>query len=164
MGYVLAARKGNDMLHAPRLKDGVTGQARIGRGGTSRPGASTAELAILLPLLAFLFVIAVDWGRIFYFSLAVENCARNGALYGSDPFEPAQSTYTSISAAALADAGNLQPPPTVTSTNGTDSGGNAYVEVTVAWQFASLTNFPGVPSTTNLTRTVRMRMQPVTPK
>jgi len=152
------------MLHAPRLKARATGQKAIRRGGASRRGASTAELAILLPLLAFLFVIAVDWGRVFYFSLAVENCARNGALYGSDPFEPAQSTYATITDAALADAGNLQPPPTVTSTNSTDSSGNAYVEVTVAWQFASLTNFPGVPSTTNLTRTVRMQMQPVTPK
>ena len=129
-----------------------------------RPAVAAVELAILLPLLAFLFVIAVDWGRVFYYSLTVENCARNGALYGSDPFNPSQSTYASISDAALADAANLQPPPTVTSTNGTDSSGNAYVEVNVSWTFSSLTNFPGVPGTTNLSRTVRMRMAPITPK
>jgi Flp pilus assembly protein TadG len=120
-------------------------------------------LAILLPVLAFMFLIAVDFGRIFYYSLAIENCARNGALYGSDPFEPAQSTYATISDAALADAANFQPPPTVTSVNGTDSSGNAYVEVTVSWTFTTLTNFPGIPTTTNISRTVRMRMQPITP-
>ena len=149
------------MLYAPRVH--ATGQEVISRGGTSRRGASTAELAILLPLLVYLFVIAVDWGRIFYYSLAIENCARNGALYGCDPFEPAQSTYATLSDAALADAGNIQPPPTITSVNGKDTAGNNYVEVTVSWTFTSLTNFPGVPSTTNITRTVRMRMQPVTP-
>jgi Flp pilus assembly protein TadG len=121
-------------------------------------------LAIALPLLVFMFLIAVDFGRIFYYTLTIENCARNGALYGSDPFEPAQSTYANITAAALADAGNLQPPPTVSSVNGTDALGSAYVEVTVSWTFAVLTNFPGIPTTTSITRTVRMQIQPVTPK
>ena len=149
---------------APSLKAVEVGCGRKRPVGNSRRGASTAELAILLPLLAFMFLIAVDFGRIFYYSLTIENCARNGALYGCDPFEPAQSTYASLSDAALADAANLQPPPTVTSTNGTDSSGNAYVEVNVSWTFSSLTNFPGVPGTTNLSRTVRMRMAPITPK
>jgi Flp pilus assembly protein TadG len=134
------------------------------RTRSSRRGAAIVELALLLPLLAFLFVIAVDYARIFYYSLTIENCARNGALYGSDPFAASQSPYASISEAALADGSNLQPQPTVTSTNGTDSLGNAYVEVTVSWTFASLTNLPGVPSTTNLSRTVRMRIAPTTPK
>jgi Flp pilus assembly protein TadG len=130
----------------------------------SRRGAAIVELAVLLPLLAFLFVIAVDFGRVFYYSLTIENCARNGALYASDPFAASQSPYTNISQAALADAGNLQPPPTVTSTNGTDSSGNAYVEVTVSWTFTTLTNFPGVASNTNISRTVRMRVAPITPQ
>jgi Flp pilus assembly protein TadG len=142
----------------------VNSQSRPGKGSNRRRAAATAELAILLPLLAFLFVIAVDYARVFYYSLTVENCARNGALYGSDPVAASQSPYTSISQAALADAANLQPQPTVTSTNGSDSAGNPYVEVTVAWQFASLTNFPGVPNSTNLARTVRMRVAATTPK
>jgi Flp pilus assembly protein TadG len=139
-------------------------QRRLGKGGNRRRAAATVELAVLLPLLVFLFVIAVDFARVFYFSLTVENCARNGALYGSDPLAPSQSPYKSTTDAALADASNLQPQPTVTSTNGTDLAGNAYVEVTVAWQFASLTNFPGVPNSTNLSRTVRMQVAPTTPK
>jgi hypothetical protein len=95
--------------------------------------------------------------------LTVENCARNGALYASDPVAASQSPYTSTTQAALADASNLNPQPTVTSTNGVDSSGNSYVEVTVNWQFKTITNYPGVPNPVNLSRTVRMRIAPTTP-
>jgi Flp pilus assembly protein TadG len=131
--------------------------------GKERQGAAAVELAVLLPLLAFLFVIAVDFGRVFYYSVTIETCARNGALYGSDPVAASQSPYKSISEAALADASNLQPQPTVTSTSGTDTAGDPYVEVTVTWGFSTITNYPGVPSSTNLSRTVRMRIAPTTP-
>jgi hypothetical protein len=50
----------------------------------------------------------------------------------------------------------------VTSASGTDSNG-PYVEVTVAYTFQTITNYPGVPSTLNLTRTARMRTFPNTP-
>jgi Flp pilus assembly protein TadG len=120
---------------------------------------AAVELACLLPFLAFLFVIAVDWARVFYYTLTVTNCARNGALYASDPVTQANSPYASISDAALADAANLSPAPTVTSAAGS-SDGSAYVEVTVTFPFATVTNFPGVPSNTSITRTVRMNIAP----
>lgn len=128
-----------------------------------RRGSAAVELAVLLPFLAFIFVIAIDYGRVFYFSLTVENCARAGALYGSDPIAAAQSPYTSIQQAALAEAPNLTPAPTITSTKGTDASSNPYVEVTAAWTFNSITSFPGVPTATTLRRTVRMRVAPITP-
>ena len=130
------------------------------RGCRKRRGVAAVELAVLLPFLAFLFVIAVDYARIFYFSQVLDNCARNGALYASDPVAQASSPYTSVQQAALADAANLSPQPTVTSTTGTDAAGNAYVQVTVAGQFKTVTNFPGVPNTVNLSRTVQMRVAP----
>jgi Flp pilus assembly protein TadG len=130
---------------------------------TGRKGAAAVELAILLPLLAFLFVIGVDYSRLFYYSLTVANCARNGALYGCDPTQDAAaSPYTSIQQAALADASSLSPTPTVTSSYGSDSSGN-YVEVTVTYQFQTITNYPGVPNTINISRTVRMMMIPAVP-
>jgi Flp pilus assembly protein TadG len=133
-------------------------------GRARRPrAAATVELAILAPFLAFLFVAVVDYARIFYHSLTVANCARNGALYGSDAVAAAQSPYTSLQQAALADAGNLTPTPTVTSTNGTDSAGNAYVEVTVTHDFQTIVNYPLVPHTTTISRTVRMRVSPAVP-
>jgi Flp pilus assembly protein TadG len=119
------------------------------------------ELAILLPFLAFILVVAVDFSRIFYASMTLNNCARNGALYGCDNPANAQDT-AGIQSAALADAPNLSPAPAVTSTTGTDADG-PYVEVTVSWQFQTITSYPGVPSPVNLVRKVRMRVSQTVP-
>ena len=123
---------------------------------TSCRGTAAVELAILLPFIVFLFAIVVDFGRIFYFSQVVENCARAGALYASDPDAESTSPYTSVEQAARADATNLNPQPTVTSTTGSE-GGNPYVRVTCTWAFQTVTHYPGVPTSTNLSRTVQMR-------
>jgi Flp pilus assembly protein TadG len=124
---------------------------------------ATVELAVLLPFLMFLVVIGCDYGRIVYYSVIVDNCARNGAVYAGDPVLAAQSPYPDLQTAALADAGDLSPPPTVTSVNGVDSAGNPYVDVTVSWTFQTITNYPGVPSQTVLTRTVRAQVAPNLP-
>lgn len=135
----------------------------IARSGQDRRRAVAAvELAILLPFLAFLFVVAVDFARVFYYSLTITNCARNGALYGCDPVAAQQSAYASVQEAALADAGNLQPAPSVTSKTVADASGDQ-VEVTVNYTFNTITQYPGVPSTLNLSRTVRMRMVQTVP-
>ena len=147
----------------------------------SRPGVAAVEFAVLLPFIAFMFVIAIDWARIFYYSIAVRNCARNGALYMSQQQSAAttDAPYTDsgyvnlyvnsanpVTAAALADASNLTPTPTVTSTSGSDTYG-PYVEVTVSYPFQTVTNFSvgifGVPSSTNVTSTVRMYVPPESP-
>jgi Flp pilus assembly protein TadG len=146
-----------------------------------RRGAAAVELAFVLPFLAFMFVIAVDWARIFYYSIAVTNCARNGALYMSQQqsAKTTSSPYTDsgyvnlyvnsanpVSAAALADAPDLTPTPTVTSNTGSDTYGS-YAEVTVSYQFQTVSNFSvgvfGVPASTNVTRTVRMYVPPESP-
>jgi Flp pilus assembly protein TadG len=146
-----------------------------------RPGVAATELAVLLPFFAFMFVIAVDWARVFYYSIAVTNCARNGALYlsqqqsaktTSSPYTDSGyvnlyvNSKTSVSDAALADAPNLTPTPTVSSSSGSDSYG-PYVEVTVSYLFQTVTNFSVgnfvVPSSTNVTSTVRMYVPPESP-
>jgi Flp pilus assembly protein TadG len=129
-----------------------------------RRATATVELAVLLPFLVFLFVLAVDWARVFYYSVIVTNSARQGALYASDPIAQPQSPYTSVSDAALADAADLQPPPTVTTNSGFDSAGNSYVDVTVSWQFVTVTNYPVVGSSVQLSRTVRARVAPGNPQ
>jgi len=77
------------------------------RANCERRGAAAVELALLLPLLAVLFGMGVDFARVFYFSQIVENGARNGALYASDPKAAANNLYANVQAAALADAANL---------------------------------------------------------
>jgi Flp pilus assembly protein TadG len=135
------------------------------RKRTLRPGSSAVELALLLPLLGMLFLVTVDFARLYYHYTIITNCARNGALYASDPVAAAESPYLTLQAAAQADAklNNLNPLPSVNSTNGTDSAGNPYVEVTVSYSFATISNYPGLSNPINLTRTVRMRVVPTTP-
>jgi Flp pilus assembly protein TadG len=132
------------------------------RRESRRRGVACVEFAILLPLLAFLFLIAVDFARVWYQYTIMADCARNGALYGSlDPTHAADTT--GIQNAALSDASNISPSPTVTSTTGTDSAGNPYVSVTVTWTFNTVSSYPGIPSSLQLTRTVQMRVDPVVP-
>jgi Flp pilus assembly protein TadG len=128
-----------------------------------RRGVAAVELAILLPFLVFIFVVAVDWCRIFYFTVTLDNCARNGALSAFDSYALARSPYSSQSAAALADATNLKPLPTVTTANGVDAYGQAYAECTVTYTYETITNFPGVPRDTVITRTVRVYKAPQVP-
>lgn len=130
-----------------------------------RRGSSAVELALLLPLLGLLLLIVVDFARLYYHYTIITNCARNGALYGSDPTATAESPYSSLTAAAQADAqnNNFSPLPSVSSTNSTDSSGNPYVEVTVSYPFQTISNYPGLSNPINLSRTVRMRVAPATP-
>ena len=122
-----------------------------------RRGVAAVELALLvLPFLAFFSVIAVDWARIFYYSAIVTHCARNGARYASDPDAQSSSPHANVTEAALADAPNLSPPPTVSSTTGADPSG-PYVEVTVVWPFRTIVSFPGMRNTVLLHK-VRMAL------
>jgi Flp pilus assembly protein TadG len=124
---------------------------------------AVTELAVLLPLLVLLFVITVDFARVYYFSLTLQNCARAGALYASDPQVADESPFASTEEAALADATNLTPQPTITQTSGVDESGRSYVEVTAAYTFQGLTGFPGIPKQVDLTRSVRMYTAAITP-
>ena len=150
-------------LPLSRLDSSPYRYRRSGANRQRRRGAAIVELAVLLPLLVFLFVIAVDFARVFYYSVTLTNCARAGALYASDPTTNAESPYASTQAAALADASNLAPAPTVTSVTGVDAAGRPYVEVTAAYPFRTITGFPGVPNQVNLTRKVRMNISASVP-
>ena len=136
-----------------------------GKRRNSRRGAAAAELAILLPFLGLIFVITLDFGRIFYYTLTIENAARNGALWACDPYAPTMS-YSTLQAAVQADASNLSPAiisTNINSSNGTDPNGNAVVSVTVSYDFKLITNYPGIPNPYTVTRTVEMRKEATVP-
>ena len=155
----------------------------LARPRAERRAVAAVELALLLPFLAFMFIIVVDWARIFYYSIAVTNCARNGAMYYARQQSAVTTTapYTDdglvnlylgaspdpVTAAALADASDLSPAPTVSTNTGSDSYG-PYVEVTVAYTFQTVTGFSvqffSVPASTNVTTTCRMYVPPESPK
>ena len=46
-------------------------------------GTITVEAALVLPILLLVFVAVIDFGRVFYWSLALSNAARVGAEYGA---------------------------------------------------------------------------------
>jgi Flp pilus assembly protein TadG len=131
------------------------------RSPESRRGVAAVELAVLLPFLLFIFVAAVDFGRIFYYEVAVTNCARSGALYGSTDATHAADAQ-GIQTAAKAEAPELTSVLSVSSTTGTDSAGNPFVAVKVTYPFHTISNFPGIPSSATVSRTVQMRVNPNT--
>src|SRR5262249_30722658 len=107
---------------------------------------------------------------IFYYSLTLENAARNGAYYASN--YPGIYAYTTAADVVTADVSNLSPAPTVEIRYSTVADGpfesaapipNGYVQVQVTWNFKSITRFPGVPSNTTLVRKCRMKVAPITP-
>jgi len=56
----------------------ATGKAR-----RSESGSALVELAVALPVLVLVFVATIDFGRVFYASIALTNAARAGAQYGA---------------------------------------------------------------------------------
>jgi Flp pilus assembly protein TadG len=146
------------------------------QGARDRSAAAVVELALLLPFLMLLFVLAIDFARIFYFMLTLENCARNGAYFAGN--YPGIYAYATMNAAVQADAPNLSPAPTYTINYATTESGpytlstppldsrnlaTGFVEVRVNWDFRTISRFPGVPALTTLSRSSRMRMAPVIP-
>jgi hypothetical protein len=125
-----------------------------------RRGTAAAELAVVLSTLVFICIATCDYARSVFATVTVANCARNGALYAADTVFAAQTPYTSLQQAAQADGSNLSPAPTVSSTTGTDANGYKYVEVTVSYNFTGIINYPGIPQSNTITRTVRMAVSP----
>jgi Flp pilus assembly protein TadG len=137
-------------------------------------GQSYVELALALPVLALILVVAADFGRLFYTYLEVINAARAGAQYGSNSVVTAANTAGMI-AAAKQDGVNI-PNLTVTAnqcTCGTatasvpacssnyctnDPQGN-YVVVNAQASFSTITRYPGVPSSTTLKSQAVMQVQ-----
>jgi Flp pilus assembly protein TadG len=144
-----------------------------------RRGAAAAELAVLLPLLAFIFLITVDFGRIIYYTITIDNCVHNGALYASQTFDNQNQQWISgdaqywegrnsqqvsdVASAAILDGCSLDPPLTtsnVTIANGSTA--NSKV-VTITYNFETITNFPGIPSPVTITRSCQVQVAPAVP-
>jgi len=153
------------MKHAAAGYPTTFGQAKPGK--RLRRGAAAVELAVLAPFLVFLFLVTVDFARVFYYQLTIEDCARNGALLGSS-LRSYQETgwvqpYNDITAAAVADGASLNPPldsSQVNVTAGKGSDANSNVTVTITYPFTTFTKFPGFDNTFNLQAKCSMRVAP----
>jgi Flp pilus assembly protein TadG len=125
------------------------------------------ELAILCPFLLFLFVITIDFARIFYYQAALENCARNGALYASSLKSYDETDWVNLSndtkSATIQDGSDLSPALTTNMVNvstGKGSDGNNNVTVTITYPFTMITPMPSITTSYTLNATVNMRSAP----
>jgi Flp pilus assembly protein TadG len=118
------------------------------------------ELALITPLLLFLLLAGMDYSRVFYASVVVSNCARNGALFASDPNVAGRSPYETLEEAVLADASDLSETLQITTLEGTDAQGYGWVEVKVVCPFQTVVSYPGIPTQVDISRSVRIRKVP----
>jgi hypothetical protein len=125
-------------------------------------GQSMAELALALPAIVLLFLAAADFGRLFYFWIALNSSARAGAQFGSQSVINAANT-NGMKLAATTDGSNISgltaSASQCTCTSGTSvtvcSGSSyncsnapsaAYVEVDTQATFKTVVSYPGIPS------------------
>ena len=161
-----------------------------GRGPTAertttsagRRAVAAVELAVLLPFLAFIFLITIDFARVFYYAMTIENCLHNGAIFGSQTFDnqnqqwignnqywqgPNGQIVSQGNAVSQLDGKNLNPVVTdsnVNVTSGRDGDGNLVTIVTISYPFQTITQFPGIPSQLTIQRSAQMRVAPAVPK
>jgi Flp pilus assembly protein TadG len=130
-------------------------------GSGPRPGAAAAEFAILLPFLALLFVAALDFGRVFFVTQTLDQCAYAGALYASGTAWAGSDTGPTAAAknAACADGTSLDPPLQAEQVDVSLGAGRA--TVTVHYPFQLLTPVLGPSGVISLQRTVTLNMAPV---
>jgi Flp pilus assembly protein TadG len=114
----------------------------------SRHGAAAVELAALLPILVFLSMATVDYARVISVQVALQNCARNGALYEfySKAGYSLPSGWTSLSAAVSADAPSGTTVSGSASTPGSSSNNTVTVTVTATFHPIALPSLHGLPS------------------
>ena len=143
-----------------------------------RRGQSLVELALMLPVLGILLIGTIDFARVYYAAMAIDQAARAGAAYGAQSV--AKSGDDAGMAQAALSAANLDLTPAVTAANahathrcacadgtqvscttGTCTEGvpRVCVSVEIDRTFQTLFPYPGIPTTVRLNRTATMRVQ-----
>lgn len=123
-----------------------------------RRAAAAAELALVLPLLALLFVGVVDYCRVYYVSQALMNAARSSALHASGNATDLVTAEQAARSAALAEAVSLEPP--LRETDVTVAVTATQATATVRYTFRPLTQFPALPGRIDMEFTVTMPLAP----
>lgn len=128
--------------------------------GAARRAAAAAELALVLPLLAIMFMAIVDFGRVFHTTQTLQQCAAAGAVFAArtawapsskGPEQAAKDAACSCGAALSPPLQSVAVTVTVTATQAT---------VTVEYDFDLLTSPVGFPTSIRLTRSVTMKLAP----
>jgi Flp pilus assembly protein TadG len=135
--------------------------------------SSLVELALVMPMLVFLMVGAIEFGQAYYVSIEVTSAAEAGASYGVINL----TDTAGMASAAILDAADV-PAMTASATWGCEcsDGSNAtvnctsvpacsanlvdYVDVNTSVTFQPMLTYPGMPSNLALKGHSRMRVAP----
>ena len=145
-------------------------------------GQSLVEVALMLPFILLLLLGVIEMGRFAYISILIGNAARAGAAYGSQGLVQSVETGAITTAADNDFQNNGQSVANLTISSfvscGCDSSGTVATQactgtgagtcaaghwtvtltVTATGSFNSLFNYPGIPSSINVTRSSIMRV------
>jgi Flp pilus assembly protein TadG len=132
-----------------------------GKKQTCRDGAAAVELATLLPILIFCSMAVVDFARVVYVEVTLQSCARNGAMYEfySATGMSIPSGWTSLSAAASADALSGMTVSATATSPGLASSNHVTVTATTTFKLISLAAFgqlPALPGSMTLSQTATL--------
>ncbi len=146
---------------------------------SSDHGSSLVELSLLLPLMIVLLFGAMDFGRVFYSSMAVTQAVRAGVQYGALNVTNSANT-TGMEAAATAAASDIAgfsanaarsctcwtqstltetTPGSCPATCTSPAVERIYVTVTGTRTFSPIVAYPGLPGNLFITRSARMRVK-----
>lgn len=127
-------------------------------------GSSILEIALLMPVLLLLLVIAVDLGRAYYVAIEVTSAAQAGALYGTQ--NPTDTD--GMVAASKLDAPDVSDMSSTVTYGIECFDGNSsvascpynvvsYVQVVTSVSHAPLLHYPGIPDSFLIRSKARMR-------
>src|SRR5262245_9808729 len=142
---------------------------------SSQQGSALVEASLALPILALVLVGTMDFGRLFYRTMAITQAARAGAQFGTyipgnanniagmqNAGLSAGSDITGLTVTATRDCACYTTTETALACNllGSCVGQwRVYVNVTASGTFSTIINYPGIPQTVAATRTARLRAQ-----
>jgi Flp pilus assembly protein TadG len=117
-------------------------------------------MALLLPFLAFLFCVAVDYCRSFQAAQVIDSAARSAALYlsGAADVDPNTTASDAAMQAALTEGASLNPPLQQSGVALHTSGSTA--TVTVTYSFELFTSYAGITDALTIQRAVTMPLAP----
>lgn len=120
-------------------------------------GQSLIEIALALPILAFVLLGGVDLTRAFAIQVGLQNAARAGAeaaVVGTAATDAQIATYVRTEIQGTPGT-NISTTTAVISR--TPEGGSCYVTVRVWYTFETLVPWPGIPHAARIDRTTKLR-------
>jgi Flp pilus assembly protein TadG len=136
---------------------------KLKRRSVVRRAAAAVELACMLPILIFCTMAAVDFARVGYVQVTLQNCARNGALFefyqAANVPLPAAWTATPLTVKTAINS-DVPSGMTVSYTVSSSSSNNTVtVTVTTTYNLLSLgadSNLPAIPGSLTLSQSATM--------